>query len=48
MADIEGLLGHRNFAFMEFGVGLVTLLHYHKCAPHVVVQRMDPEIGSNH
>ena len=40
VAAVEGMPGGEIFAFRESGVGLVTLIHDHKCALNVEVHRM--------
>ena len=48
VAAIEVPSGHKNVAFRASRVGSVTLLQDHMCIPHVVVQKMDPEVGPDH
>ena len=45
MSAIKGLLEHKHVALGEPGVGLVTLLQDHNCILHVVVCKVNPEVG---
>ena len=45
---VKGLSGHKHVAFVALGVGLVTLLQDFKCAMHVVVYKMNPDVGPDH
>ena len=45
VAAIEVPMGHNHVTFRELGVGLITLLQYHKCVPHVVVHKTDSEVS---
>ena len=45
MPDVKDLLGHRNVALVEPGVGLVTLIQYHNGITHVEVLKVNQEVG---
>ena len=45
MPAIRDLLGHKHVALEAPGVGLVTLLQDHNFLPHVVVCKVNPEVG---
>ena len=43
--DFKGLLWHKHVALGEPGVGAVNLLQDHNYIPHVVVRKVNPEVG---
>lgn len=45
---VHFLIGHKYVTFRSLWVGSVTFLQYHKSVPHMVVHKIDPEVGPDH
>ena len=45
MAPVKGLLGHKHVTFGALGEGLIILFQDRKCVLHVVVHKLDLQVG---